>query len=476
MGSAFGKKAQPSMDELFKTLQTRRRPEDVAEMVREKFGGMLSSAEIEVLDRAASRSLKRMFHVFSSMMEDFHRPIPPERQIRKGLELFRRTDSWSASECSCPERIELFIRELGRSISKEFGLSDYKSDRLNTQQREKAGLELSRRRYNKLFRFLRRFERKLNAYLREQKKYEFTRVGKSGLAVHLSWEDFSSDANSAIFIAYYSARCNTRSVFTNESQQRPYDEIADMLFQRLLREPGRANWWAVAHLHPDRLVLERLTDEQKGVLLGIWLSKLHGIASLLSEVWSASKIERSTMIVRRGNDSSTWNNTANAWNRARQTWVALLYSMGMEEELDALCFGKVLRLMAADVAAWHRSSGGDLDPDTKVWSELPLPWEVLAGQTSCTRKQVEDVCHKNEVDPVKRGWIAPPPTRRVEKFQPTPELVHGVAVSNPQLALLLRKAGWFSGKWSSASLESDGKIEVQRDAHGFAIGVNDVKN
>ncbi|WP_294401081.1 hypothetical protein [Prosthecobacter sp.] len=346
---------------------------------------------------------------------------------------------------------------------------------MNTQQRQKIGLDLSRRRYNKLFRFLRRFEAKLKTYLREQKKYEFTRLGKSGLAVHLSWEDFFAGANSAMFIAYFSARCNTRSIFTNESQQRPYDEIADMLFQRCVREPGRANWWAVAHLHPDRAVLERLSDEQKGKLLGIWLSKLHGIAELLGEVWRTSKIERSTMIVRRGNDSSTWNNTANAWNRTRQAWIALLHSMGMEEELDALCFGKVLRLMAADVAAWHRASGNELDPDSQVWAELPLPWEVLAGQADCTRKQVEEVCRKHRVDPIKRGWIAPPPTRHVEKFRPTPELVHGVAVSSPQLAQMLKKAGWFSGKWSAASLEVADNIAVQRDAHGFALGASEVK-
>lgn len=463
------------MDELFETLQKRWRPEDVAEMIRAKFGDDLNEVELEVLDKAAVHSLKRTFKAFTSMMEDFLRPIPPERQFRKGLELFQGVESCSAFEFSCPVRIEEFVRALGETIKKEFGLSSFKSDRLNTQQRQDAGLDLSRRRYNKLFRFLRRFETKLKTYLREQRKYEFTRLGKSGLAVHLSWEDFSSSANSAIFIAYYSARCNTRSIFTNESQQRPYDEIADMLFQRLVREPGRSNWWAVAHLHPDRSVLERLTDEQKGKLLGIWLSKLHDIAELLSEVWETSMIERTTMIVRRGNDSSTWNNTANAWNRARQAWITLLHSMGMEDELDALCFGKVLCLMAGDVAAWHRASGKELDPDTKVWSELPFPWEVLRGQATCRRSQVEEVCHRHQVEPVKKGWIAPPPTRRVEKFQPTPELVHGVAVSSPQLALLLRKAGWFSGKWSETMLEAEMNITVQRDTYGFAIGASDVK-
>ena len=69
-------------------------------------------------------------------------------------------------------------------------------------------------------------------------------------------------------------------------------------------------------------------------------------------------------------------------------------SMGMEVELDALCFGKVLRLMAADVARWHQLSGGGLDPNTFVWSELPLPWEVLSGDATCTRQQVEEVCRR----------------------------------------------------------------------------------
>ena len=52
----------------------------------------------------------------------------------------------------------------------------------------------------------------------------------------------------------------------------------------------------------------------------------------------------------------------------------------MEEILDRICLGKVLRLMAADVAAWHRLAGGGLDPDTQVWNDLPLPWEVISGR------------------------------------------------------------------------------------------------
>lgn len=149
--------------------------------------------------------------------------------------------------------------------------------------------------------------------------------------------------------------------------------------------------------------------------------------------------------------------------------------MGMEAEFDALCFGKVLRLMAADVAHWHQLTGGGLDPNTFVWSELPLPWEVLAGAATCTRQQVEEVCRRHGVDPIKKGWIAPPPERRVAKFSPTPELVHGVAVADPALATVLRRAGWFSGQKMRWVDELPDSVTVQRDEHGFALGAGPTK-
>ena len=152
------------------------------------------------------------------------------------------------------------------------------------------------------------------------------------------------------------------------------------------------------------------------------------------------------MIVKKGDDSTTWNATAGAWNKARQSWVALLYALGMEEVLDRMCLGKVLRLMAADVAFWHRAVGGRLEPDTAVWAELPGPWDVLGGTAVCTRADVEAACGRHGVDPIKAGWTAPAPERRVEAFRPTPELVHGVEVGHPGLALILRRMGVFSGK------------------------------
>lgn len=463
------------MQELFETLQQRRRPEDVAEMIRALFGKEMSQQELFVLDQAARHSLKHGLATATSMLEDFQRPLAPERQVRRALKLFRRTETWTAAQCADPERLKAFIQELCPLIRKQFGASDFKHHRLNGEQRASQGLDISRRRYNKLFRFLGRMETKLRSYVSELQKYDFTRVGKSRLATRLSWEEFSKDAASAAFVAYFVARCNLRSVFTNAAQQRPFDEIADMLFQRLKRQPEKTNWWAVAFVFPVAEVLARVNDSQKGELLGRWLVLLRDIAELLRKVWQDSDIRRESMIVKRGNDSSTWNNTANAWNRAREAWITLLQSMGMEAELDTLCFGKVLRLMAADVARWHQLSGGGLDPNTLVWNELPLPWEVLAGDATCTRQQVEEVCRRHGVDPVKKGWIAPPPERRVEKFTPTPELVHGVTVADPTLAKVLRRAGWFSGQKTREMDDLPEGVAVQRDEHGFALGAEAAK-
>lgn len=47
--------------------------------------------------------------------------------------------------------------------------------------------------------------------------------------------------------------------------------------------------------------------------------------------------------------------------------------------------------------------GGKLDPDTHVWNEVPLPWEVLSGEVECPRALLAAVCKKHGVKPVKNG-------------------------------------------------------------------------
>lgn len=441
---------------LHETLGARRRPEDVAEMVREVLGDALDPAEAEVLETAASGSLKRHLFGYTSMLESFARPAGLGRQVARARELFERAYPLAEDLCADPEAVEAFLRALGGEIGKTFGRSSFFSDRLNAPRRAERGVEISRRGYNKRFRLLGRMEAKLAKLVRELKKRELQMVGKSGLASRLSWEDFSASPESACFVAYYTARRNLRSEFTISGQQRAYDEVAEMLFHRCLRDPG-ASWWAVAHAYPRVEVFQRLGEREAGALLGLWFETLQEIAGLLAEVWKDSRIDRASMVVRRGNDSTTWNTFAGAWNTARDNWIGLLYALGLSDLIDRFLPGKTMRLIAADVARWHRQAGTAPEPNLAVWNELPLPWEVLAGEAECTRATVEEACARHGLDPFESGWAGPRPVGEAARFRPTPELVHGVTVANPYLAGFLRRLGYFSGK-QAQQVESSASV------------------
>ena len=436
-----------SLRTLFATLDRRDRPEDVVAKIQELPEFHLDRNETAILTRAIRPRRGYGYggygYGYSSMTKDFRRVDGMHHQLEVAEAIFQVGD--------CPEEIDLegidtYLDRIEAVIAKQVGKSDFKADRLNKEQRVAAGLGgLSRRRYNKMFRLAARMEDKRKRVGVATEKRDFAQMSKSRLASKITWEEFSKDSNTAAFVAYYTARCNLRSTFTNTAQDRPYDTISDMLFKRC-QKSETTNWWAFSFVYPDMEVLNKLNDLQKGELLGRWYGALVRIAKLLEETWNKNDINAQTMIVRKGNDSSTWNVTAGAWNKSRDSWINLLHTLGLQDVLENQCVGKVLRLMAADVARWHRATGGKLEPDTQVWAELPKPWEVLTGRASCTRQEVEVLCRKHGVDPNKKGWIAPKPKGIVHQFKPTPELVHGVSVADPFLAGLFRKWGVFSGK------------------------------
>src|SRR5690606_17201294 len=147
------------------------------------------------------------------------------------------------------------VKVAEQSIGKEYGCNDFKKDRLPKPDRKAAGINISRRQYNKRFRLAVRLEKKARTLAREQFKRSLTLASKNRLASGITWDDFSADVNSAAFIAYYVARCNLRSIFTNTSQARPYDEICEMLMQRCDRSLDNTNWWAIAHVLPNSEIL-----------------------------------------------------------------------------------------------------------------------------------------------------------------------------------------------------------------------------
>ncbi len=429
-------------------------------MVLEVLKGDLTAHERDTIAKAADGALKQSVFGYTSMAQTFAGLVGAKQQVAKASELFHH-DVPEGLDTDRPREVERYVGQLSPALCKEVGKSNFLVDRLPRAQRKAAGLDLSKRAYNKRWRLLKRLEQKVAAMDGMERKLEFQRIAKHGLAHHISEQDFLADRNTACFIAYYNARCNLRSEFTINGQQRPFDEISKVLldrcsgirskrsfwgFTRTEHNPSPSTkWWAIAQLYPDQVVLRNLSDAEKGTLLGQWTSILQDIAQLLGELWRSNEIARDTMIVKRGNDSSTWNHTAGAWNKARDNWMNLIYALGMEYILDDLCFGKVLRLMAADVAAWHRSAGGGLDANTVVWNKVPLPWQVFSGEETCAQDAVRKACAVAGLDPYKSGWIAPR-LKQVAEFRPTPELVHGVTVSNPFLATVLKKHRYYSGK------------------------------
>lgn len=484
---------------LYDAVQKRPRPEDVAELVLKTLGANLTPAEKRLLDKAAAGSLHRMVNGFTSMAQDFARPSGAERQVRKAAELFVIPDPPSAAECLDAEKVRLFMERVSALIHRVPGEVDFLHDRLDRAERKTAGLKMNHRQYNKRWRLLRRLEKKIGRMVENAFKFEMARMSKSAFATKLSFEEFSKDIDSACFMAYITARMNVRSVFTNKSQERSYDEISEMLLKRA-KAGGHANWFAIAHVHPEPDILKHITDEEKGRLMGMATNILGDIATFLHDLGEKTDIDYSTLIVKRGNDSTTWNQAAGAWNKARDAWMALLFAMGAEELLDVYCPGKVMRLMAADVVYWHSYGKGSLDdalhPDTKIWRDLPKPWEVFHERATCTRAMVEAVCAKYSIAtkeegefPTKhgtlsgdtqpdrvKGWTGLRASKTAAQFKPTPELVHGVTISSPFLAITMRKLGWFSAKPLRADPALIGQVAsdivVERDEAGAAIGVH----
>lgn len=280
---------------LYDTLRQRRRPEDVADMLLPLLQDRLTPLQTLTLRKAATHALRHSEWQYSAMASTFRQPVGAARQLQKTAELFQQVPP-AGLRAEVPAEVEAFLQAINPLLGKQVGHHNYRADRLDRAARVAAGIDLSKRQYNKRFRAVRHLEEKLQTMLVEQRKAHFEQVAKHGLAHELSYEVFARDVDSAAFIAYYTARCNVRSEFTISGQQRPYDEVADMLFQRCAghkpstvarwlgaapsQPAASANWWAIAQVYPAPQVLASLTSEQQGELLGRWTTLLQEVAGV----------------------------------------------------------------------------------------------------------------------------------------------------------------------------------------------------
>lgn len=267
-------------------------------------------------------------------------------------------------------------------------------------------------------------------------------AGRGGLAAEISRDEMRNDPDAACFCAYFVARSNVRRAFSLTGKDNSMDHVAGMLLDRL---GPSADWWMVARCYPARSVVARLTDAQKGAMLGRWSQQMRRAANVLAALDRHHPVNRNTMTVDRGADSTTWNLGAQAFNRARDGWLTLLHDAETTAILDAYCPPKAMRLMAADFVAWQRRHGDPIPADVTVAPRLPAVWEVAEG-ARCTRADVISACTAVGLDAERTGWTGPRPPRDRGPFRPTPELVHGIVIEDPLLAATLRRSGVFSGK------------------------------
>lgn len=429
---------------LHRSLSERWRPEQVAKLLLEQRGEEFSPSERALLSKALPS------HRWSSMADSFESAKDMAKQCATAAKLFD-----VKAPAQEPEKVRQFIDGLRSRLGATDGL-DFKADRVPHKSRKRRKLPVSHRAYNKRFRMLIRLEKKYSSWLEVAELRNLARVAKSRLAFRITK---IKDIESASFIAWITARLNVRSMFTFGKQERAFDEIAEMLLGRV---PKGGDWLAISMVFPSEQTIGHLTDKKKGQLLGEWFSVMRSAAAILGKVAKRDKPNLESMIVARGNDSSSWNEAAGAYNKARDGWIATLYALGMEDALDSLAPGKALRLMAADVAWGHRTYGKGLDPDTQVWNSLPKPWDVVSGKRRCNRAKIESACE--EAGTPHGGWVKPRNHKAVA-FKATPELVHGVVCADPTLATLLKSAGYFGGHGHKAKTH----VVVSRPFDGVTV-------
>lgn len=447
------------MTELVQSLSERWMPEQVVKAILEAGFIERTRGEKKLLMLAMPR------YSYSSMNSTFAKVAGLDRQLKVASELFPDVKVPKSRD---PDALAAYAAAMRDTIRMEG--SDFKGNRLTHAERKVSRgrkgqpkmMPNGHRAYNKRFRFLARLEKHVTARATVGEMRELAMIAKSRLASKLD-ASMVKDADTACFVAYMTAKLNKRSIFTFGEQEKPYDEIADMLFQRLT---PKTNWLAVAYVHPAPEVLRKLSEKQKGTLLGVWYSIMVRAAKVLDREAKGGGIDLKELVVQRGNDSSTWNEAAGAFNKARDGWMNSLYALGMQDMLDAFVPGKALRLMAADVVYGHRAYGSGLDPNTAVWAALPKPWEVILHEVSCTRAMVEGACAKHGA---KAGWLAPR-EKHVTTYKPTPELVHGVVISSPELAARLKAVGYFGGPSKGPA---KGFVNIAKKMMGLTVEVDE---
>ncbi|HEX8866933.1 MAG TPA: hypothetical protein VF821_14845, partial [Lentzea sp.] len=228
-----------ALDRLYDSLDARLRPEEVAALVLEAQPS-LTDREREIVQYAATRASRR--HGFSRLSADHTRPVGAARQVTAARFLFGVDGG--AVDVDDPISVLEFAAAVGSEIDWDPARTDFLTDRLNREARSDAGIELSKRQYNRRFRMLRRLSAKASRMERGRKTRSATLVAAAGFVGAIDRDRFRADPDAACFIAYSTTLRELRREFVLASRENPFDQVASSLFARCTArggagEPGR---------------------------------------------------------------------------------------------------------------------------------------------------------------------------------------------------------------------------------------------
>jgi hypothetical protein len=382
------------------------------------------------------------------LSDDFDRVDPADTQLATYRELFPTID---VDNFNVPSTYEKNYVEVNRSLVAAaldyLGINHVEEGAVFALKNVhnlswNKGETSSKKAFVKRVRFLANFEEKINRVEDVLELRHAQMQAKSRLAYKV--DVTKVDNISLAYIAYVAARANRRSIFMIGGQSKAFDNISEGLL-KLLNE--NSAWDQIVYVAPTRLAFKHLDAETLGRLVGEFHHEMHVAANGLARLYpTLPQRMREEMVMVRGVDSSRWNAYAGALNTMRSAWISASISAGLDSIFDNYLPGKAPRLMAADIVWWGRENGQELHEDTRLFNALPYPWEVITGSKSLNREQILSAAKKESVDATSTGWVGPRTNIELEIAVAEPATVHGVIVTDPNLALILRRVGAFSGK------------------------------
>ncbi len=160
---------------LYKSLNERRRPEDIAEIIRKLIGSDLNAHERQILERAARYALVRKSIAYTSMPEHFRVIVGAQKQVNTANTLFHFQPMAELDYCKTDD-INPLLQQIEATLFKKVGHNDFVQDRLNKNERDHRQLQLSKRQYNKKWRLAKRIEKSNRRFKKNCKSWNMRKL------------------------------------------------------------------------------------------------------------------------------------------------------------------------------------------------------------------------------------------------------------------------------------------------------------